>query len=174
MINTGLLCLASEKGKIIVNECLDRKYHINTLKLEKLLILAHGIMLAKYQTPLFKEDIVATLHGGLMIPRVDRDFIRYAVEFKDKFVEYICLLDDEEKVLNHVLDSYGNLDAVDINEESPLKVCNKSFISLGDSYSSSIATNAVIENIFSRYYFQENNNIETFQKRMINRYPNKK
>ncbi len=53
MIDRRILCQASEKGKIVVNECLDRGYDIDTLKLEKLLILMHGIMLSAYGDPFF-------------------------------------------------------------------------------------------------------------------------
>lgn len=51
--------IASERGKYIVNKCIEKGYKINTLKLEKLLILIYGTILSKHQKHFFQEDIMA-------------------------------------------------------------------------------------------------------------------
>lgn len=86
-IETCLLCSASEKGKWIINACLNHGFEIGTVKLEKLLILAYGEYLVKTGKKLFNEDIVIWKVGP-MIKEVDRDFLRYAMGFTSLFIEY--------------------------------------------------------------------------------------
>ena len=126
-MNTDVFCLASEKGVVVVNECLKKGIEINTLKLEQLLILIHGIMLSKYNKPFFYENVVAR-DFSLMIQEVDEDFRAYGIEFKEPFEEYITLLEKEEEVMKYVIEKYGNLDFFDLNEFCVLKKLRKRFI----------------------------------------------
>lgn len=115
-----VLCEASEKGAIIVNECLKRGLQINTMKLEQLLILMHARMLTLYKKPFFKQQVIVREHA-LMIDEVDEDFRIYAFEFKEVMEEYICLLEKEEEVMNYIIDNYGELDFFDLRDSYVLK-----------------------------------------------------
>ena len=116
-------CLTSERGKIIVNQCLDLGLEINTQKLQKLMVLMQGKMLSEYDKPFIEEEIKAT-KCGVMIPKVDNDFIRYAVGCKKKLIEYICLLEREQKVIDFVLTKYGHMDSFELMGILPLKAIN--------------------------------------------------
>jgi len=172
MRNMGICCIASEKGKKIVNKCIDNNIEINTLKLEKLLILVHGKMLSMYQKPFFNENVIATKHG-LMIKEVDRDFIRYVFRCNEKLVEYICLLDDEEEVVNSVLREYTNRDGLDLNSVIELKVLSEICYEEGKK---NIVPNELIKEVFTRYQFSHldvvKNSDESFQKKLRNNFKN--
>lgn len=60
-MSRDVLSIASEKGTIVVNECLRRGLYINTLKLEQLLILIQGRMLSLYNRPFFSQDVLLEL-----------------------------------------------------------------------------------------------------------------
>ena len=116
-------CLTSERAKIIVNQCLDLGLEINTQKLQKLMVLMQGKMLVDYDKPFIEEEIKAT-KCGVMIPQIDHDFMRYAVGCKKKLIEYVCLLEREQKVVDSILSSYGNKDSFELNELLSLKAIN--------------------------------------------------
>jgi len=139
-----ILCEASEKGAIVVNKCLNRGFEINTIKLEQLLILMHGRMLSLYNKPFFSQEVVARTHA-LMIDKVDKDFRIYAMEFKEKLEEYICLLEKEE-VMNYIIEKYGNLDFFELKELPVLKNL-KDLFSKEDQ--SNIIPNLKIEKMFN-------------------------
>lgn len=173
MRNMGICCEASEKGKIVINKCLDNNIEINTIKLEKLLILMHGKMLSMYKKPFFNEDVIATSHG-LKIKEVDRDFIRYAVKCNEKIVEYICLLDSETEVMNLVLEKYGKYDVFELNEKKELQVLNKLIY---DEKTQNVISNELIERVFDYYQFYDLDIVkkseESFQKKLRNSYKSK-
>jgi len=123
-IDTPLLCGASEKAKWIINGCLQKGYDINTFKLEKLLVLAYGECLVKTGTKLFSEKIVIW-EAGPMIREVDRDFMRFAISFHSSFYEYYLKLDSEEKLIDSILNKYGNKDGFQLNENVKLKEISK-------------------------------------------------
>ena len=110
-----LMCMAGEIGKIVVNECLKRNIFINTQKLEKLLVLMQIEHMSRVKTALFPQDILVW-DCGVVIEEVDQGFIQYSIEFKEEQIEYISLLDEQLKTVKHVLNVYGNMDALDINE----------------------------------------------------------
>lgn len=151
MKDTRILCEASEKGKIIVNRCLDLGYDINTYKLEKLLIMIHGIMLSKYQKPFFRQSVVATKYGSI-IKEVEKELFSYAFGFKDRMCEYICLLENEEKLINEIVQKYGNLDAFELNEFKQLKLLNDLCYKEGTL---NTIPNKLIEKVFDYYTFYE-------------------
>jgi len=151
-MNRDVFCLASEKGVIVVNECLKKGIEINTLKLEQLLILIHGIMLSKYKKPFFYENVVAR-DFSLMIQEVDEDFRAYGMEFKESFEEYITLLEKEEEVMKYVIEKYGNLDFFDLNELYVLKKLRERFIeeTKNNIDSKNIIPNTEIEKEFDNF-----------------------
>lgn len=110
-----LMCMAGEIGKIVVNECLKRSIFINTQKLEKLLVLMQIEHMSRVKTALFPQDILVW-DCGVVIEEVDQGFIQYSIEFKEEQIEYISLLDEQLKTVKQVLNVYGNMDALDINE----------------------------------------------------------
>lgn len=115
-MNRGILCKASELGKIVINICLQRGIAINTLKLEKLLIIMQGKMLSRYNESLFDEPITYRNNGGFMIPKVDKDFIYGAVSFKEQETEYLPLLDRQSEVMCEVLNGYGEYNVFELEK----------------------------------------------------------
>lgn len=171
MIKTPYLGLASEKGKMIINECLDRGYWISAIKLEKLLIIAHGTMLSEYQKTLFDEDIVSVEHG-LIIPETEKDFLMN--DFKEKMYLNIPLLQIEKIVINNVLEKYAHLDFLKLNALNPLRVLHELSYKEGEK---NLVSNRLIKDVFGYYapydFDSARENEKSFQKSMINRYVNK-
>ena len=126
MVDIQLMPLVCEKGKIVVNKSIDRGYKINTLKLEKLLLLINGYMLETNQKQFFETPIQIS-KDGLRIPIIYKNFVANGIEFKEKFIEYVSLLDLEEEVVDMVLDCYGHLDSFELEELTPLKQITSSF-----------------------------------------------
>ena len=100
MIYTGALCEVCEKGKIVINKCLDKGYAINTAKLEKLLILMQGTMLAKYNKPLFRQDVVA-VYVGLVVKELSRQLLVYEEKIR-RMVE-LCYTEGHKNIVPHEL-----------------------------------------------------------------------
>lgn len=119
-IRTPILCSASEKGKWIVNACLNLGFDITTYKLEKLLVLAYGEYLVKTGKKLFNEDIMVS-EVGIVIKEVDQDFIRFAMGFTAPLEEYYPMLNAEEKIINSIIYKYGNKDAFELTANAKLK-----------------------------------------------------
>ena len=115
-----VMCMAGEIGKIVVNKCLERNIFINTQKLQKLLVLMQIEHMQRVKTALFPQNILVW-DCGVVIEEVDQGFIQYAIEFKEKQFEYITLLEEQEKTIDHVLNIYGDMDAFDINELSAIQ-----------------------------------------------------
>ena len=95
-------CVTSEKAKVV---------------------LMQGEMLKRYNKPFIDEEIKVT-ENGIMIPKVDSDFMRYANKFNKKFKEYINLFNTEQQVVDYVLKKYGNMDALKFNDLVTLKAIN--------------------------------------------------
>ena len=145
--NKGILCQASEKGKIIINKCINKDLFINTLKMEKLLILVHGNMLAQYNKPFFNENVV-TYGRGLIIEEVDRDFLEGAVFFNKRYTEYVTLLDKEEEMVDRIIKLYGSLRVYDLNQLSFLKKIEDKYAT---SNMKSIISNEAIKEAFTLF-----------------------
>lgn len=110
-----LMCMAGEIGKIVINKCLKENIFINTQKLEKLLVLMQIEHMSRVKTALFPQDILVR-NWDVVIKEVDQGFIQYAIECKEEQVEYITLLDEQQKTVEDVLRNYGNMNAFDINK----------------------------------------------------------
>ena len=141
------LCEASEKGAIVVNKCLNRRFEINTIKLEQLLILMHGRMLSLYNKPFFSQEVVARTHA-LMIDKVDNDFRIYIMGFEEKLKEFICLLEKEEEVMNYIIEKYGDLDFFELKELPVLKILKDKF---SKEDQNNIIPNVKIQKIFDLF-----------------------
>lgn len=174
MEDTRILCEAGEKGKIVVNKCLDHGIEISTYKLIKLLIMMHGIMLSRYQKPFFSQNVVATQYGPT-IKEIDKELVFYALGFKERMCEYICLLENEEKVMDEVIEKYGTVDAFELNERKEFKLINEFCYEEGTL---NIIPNELIENVFDYYKFYDIENIsqkeETFKRKLKSMYGNDK
>ena len=116
-----ILCKASEVGKIVVNKCLKRGIFINTTKLEKLLVLMQLECLERSKKLLFTEDIVVFKGVGVVIPKVDRDFLVNAIEFTEEQTPYILLLEKEAEAIEYVLERYGHMDSFELESLYAIK-----------------------------------------------------
>ena len=145
-IDTPILCSASEKAKWIINGCLQKGYDINTFKLEKLLILAYGKCLVKTGTKLFNENIVIW-EAGAIIKEVDQDFRRYAMGFYAPLREYCLKLYSEEKLIDDIISTYGEMDGFKLNELGMLK----ELAQLKDG--SGFVSDEDIKRVFKKYTF---------------------
>lgn len=117
LLRNGIIptCMAEHIGIIVVNKCLKRNIFINTQKLEKLLVLMQIEHMKRVKKKLFPEDIYVW-KCGVVIEEVDSSFAKYAIECTEEQEELILLLEEQEKTINYVLEVYGNMDAMEINE----------------------------------------------------------
>lgn len=154
MEDNRILHLSSEKGKFIVNKCLERKLFINTLKLEKLLILTHGEMLSKYGQEFFKEKVIAVEHG-LILRDVERDFLMYENEFNKQLKPYIHLVGHEEEVVNEIVEEYGSFGTLKLNNLKELQMLKNVYY----NNKATVIPNEAIKEVFDA----KNNGIEDFK-----------
>lgn len=108
------MCKAAEVGKIVINKCIDAGLYIDAQKLQKLLVLMQVDCIKNSNKPLFKEDI-KIWDCGVAIKEVDEEFRGVGGAFVTKQVEYINLLEQEEKSVNRILERFGTLDAIELN-----------------------------------------------------------
>lgn len=125
--NNKLMPITCEKAKHIINACIDAGYPINTYKLEKLLLLVEGYLFATTHQLFFNDNIKITKSSGLRIPTIYKCFIANSVEFAEKCREYICLLDNEKKAIDLVLDMYGYMNPFDLASLENLEQINNAF-----------------------------------------------
>lgn len=113
------MCKASELAKYTINECLSRNFKIDTPKVQKLLVLMCGEYLAKYDTPLFPEDI-EMWDCGVAIRKVNKDFDTYIFGIDKQQECYLALLNNEIEVIHNIVDRYGNNDVFEISQDERL------------------------------------------------------
>lgn len=123
-------CMATEVGKIVSNKCLDRNISLNTLKLEKLLILMQVEYIRKTEKAFFQETIIVSNQHNTRIKEVEEDFLPYAVNMDmissdTRFCEYINLLMKQEEVVETIINKYGNLDAFDLEKTPDIQLMHK-------------------------------------------------
>lgn len=113
MSNFGgrIMCKAAEVGKIVVNRCLSRGLSIDVQKLQKLLVLMQVECIKRSGKPLFTEDI-RIWDCGVAIKEVDEEFRNTGFAFINHQVEYINLLEYEDKSVDSILEMYGNESAL--------------------------------------------------------------
>ena len=123
-------CMATEIGKIVANKCLDNNVSLNTLKLEKLLMLMQVEYIRKTEKAFFQETIVVSNPHSTRIKEVEEDFLPYAVSMDmipndTKFCEYITLLTKQEEVVESIINRYGNLDTFELEETPDVQLLHK-------------------------------------------------
>lgn len=111
------MCKACEVGKIVINKCIEMRIPIDTQKLQKMLVLMQVECIKNEKKPLFKEDVVIW-RCGVAIKEVDEEFRDVVGCFDEKQIEYINLLEYEEKSVDNIINQYGDLDATELNELS--------------------------------------------------------
>lgn len=104
-------------GAVIINECLDRGYTINTSKLMKLLYYMQKLHIERYDEPMFNNDIIAW-ETGPCIPDVRKTFYYGSLGFNEKIKQLITLMDSHEDVANIILKEYGELTPMEIMKKS--------------------------------------------------------
>ena len=112
MKNIGCSCKASEIGKLVINKCVDRQIPLTNIKLQKLLIIMQGVMIASHNRILFKENLANSIYG-LSIQEVSNDFSQDK-NFVEKYMNYIVPLEKEVKIIDRVLTKYGHLDTFEL------------------------------------------------------------
>ena len=114
MSGDHIMCKAAEVGKIVINKCIDNGLFIDPQKLQKLLVLMQVECIKRSRKPLFKEDI-CIWSCGVAIKEVDEEFRGIGGKFVEKQIEYINLLEQEEKSVNYIIEQYGTKDAIELN-----------------------------------------------------------
>ena len=109
------MCKAAEVGKIVINKCLDNDITIDTQKLQKLLVLMQIECIKRSRKPLFKEDI-RIWNCGVAIKEVDEEFRDSGEFFSKHQEEYINLLDAEKACVDYIIDEFGKMDALELND----------------------------------------------------------
>lgn len=125
-----LFCMASEIGKIVSNKCLKNNISLNTLKLEKLLILMQIEYIRKTRKLFFQESIIVSNQNDTRIKEVEDDFLEYAIDMSMisnnvRFCEYINLLMKQEEVVELVIKKYGNLDIFELEQTPDIQLIHK-------------------------------------------------
>lgn len=103
---------------IIINECIDRGYQINTSKVIKLLYYMQKLHIQKYGEPIFTNEIIAGESGPFISDIAN--MLSWGVLGFDKKIENICttLLESHEDVASIVLEKYGALTSMELMKKS--------------------------------------------------------
>jgi len=102
---------------IIINECINRGYKINTSKLMKLLYYMQKLHIQKYGEPMFTNEIIAGEFGPYIADIMS--FFPYgALGFKEEVEQPVILLRSHEDVASMVLDEYGSLEPIELMKKS--------------------------------------------------------
>ena len=104
-------------GVVIINECLDRGYKINTSKLMKLLYYMQKLHIERYDEPMFTNEIIAWSTGPC-IPDVRKFFYYGMLGFNEKVKNLITLMDSHRDVANIILKEYGALTPTELMKKS--------------------------------------------------------
>ena len=123
-------CMVSEIGKIVSNKCLNQNISLNTLKLERLLILMQIEYIRTTRKAFFQESIVVPNQYNTKIKEIDKDFLPYAVNMNMipnnvRFCESINLLIKQEEIIDSVINKYGNLDSFELEKTLDIQLIHK-------------------------------------------------
>lgn len=114
---TEKMCKAILISEVIINNCINREYSLNTSKLQKILYFMQKEHLRKYHTPIFDEDIIAW-ECGPAIKEINDYFTYGKLGFDDKVEQSIQLKDSHEEILELILHKYGSLSPLEMAEIS--------------------------------------------------------
>lgn len=153
-----IMCEVSEKAVCVVNKCIDKNISINTSKLHQLMILIHGTMLSKYQTPFFQENVYAT-DMRLVVKELEQDCLSQKISFEERMQEYICLLQREEQVIDAIIEKYAGADFLEIGKEKVLRQLRE-FCYDEENKTNEIVPNELIEKVFDYYAFSDLNVVQ--------------
>lgn len=126
------MCRASELGKTIVNICLENNFEINTSKLQKLLFILQGEFLAKYNCTIFEEKILAW-KCGVAIKEVNSEYQNFTFGFKEPIKEHLLLLEREKQMINEIVNKYGKLSTIDLNNDIRSRSLWEKYYEMGES-----------------------------------------
>ena len=140
----NICCSASEMGKMLANMCNEKGVYISTAKLQKLLIIAHGVTMAVYKTPLFFERVSLTEHG-VSIKEVEEDF-KYEIKYDKEFKTFVLVQACQRKVLDDVIEYYGKFDSFELSDLKEMRKISK-FLEEGEH--SLAETNEKIMTVFA-------------------------
>ena len=98
------LCEASKIAKIIINKCLDKGYNLDFIKLQQLLTLIQGTMLARHDRTFFPQDIY-NLDTPIIV-EVHKDILTQDINLDRNNTEYILSV-EEESVVEEILERFG-------------------------------------------------------------------
>lgn len=116
------LCKASETAKIITNKCLEKGYNIDFVKLQQLLTLIQGTMLARYNRTFFQEDIYNLATPFIL--EVHLDILRNNIKLERNQTECV-FSDEEESVVDEILERFGIYDCNSLKTTFVLNVLDK-------------------------------------------------
>ena len=139
------MCKASEVSKVIINKCLSRGFSLTAPKLQKLLVVMQGKCLSEHDKELFKEEVLAW-SCGVAVKEVNSDFKNYDFKNSKGLQAYVVLLDYEDKIIDEVLDKFGDKDAITISADYRLSKLVKMFYEEGKS---NIIPKNIIKDIFA-------------------------
>jgi uncharacterized phage-associated protein len=128
---------AYDFAKFFVSQGLDNNPNTidGNMKLQKLLVFAYLICLAKYEKPLFKEDIMA-FTNGYVVESVRQKYQYEYKQFKSDSNSFVPAFNEEEKdVLECTIAIYGTLSAKKLSELS------HNFEFWSDSYNKGLQNN---------------------------------
>lgn len=140
-----------EKGKIIINNCLEKGYSIEPLKLQQLLILMHGVSLARYNKPFFESAVLVT-KNGLILEEIEETFGDYSLGFVERFQECTPLSVTEQAIIDSIISEFGIYDFASLRKMYMLNVLEKDCFQ--DS-KKTIIPNEFIKEVFLDYGFGE-------------------
>lgn len=111
------------RNKIIEEDCGGEP--ITNMKLQKLLYYAQGLYLAKFNKPLFNDDIENWTHGPVVASIYDEYKINKNMGIVNFNPPIENFTDDEEEILKFTLEEFGQFSASKLrnmtHEETPWK-----------------------------------------------------
>lgn len=117
------LCEVSKKAKIVINKCLKNGYDIDVLKLQQLLTLMQGTMLARYNITFFPQQIII-MDDGPLIREIMQDVLTNKINLETNNSDYILTI-SEESVVDDIIKRFGIYDCSVLNTSFVLNVLNK-------------------------------------------------
>ena len=116
------LCEASKIAKIIINRCLDKGYNLDFIKLQQLLTLIQGTMLARHDRTFFPQDIY-NLETPIIV-EVHKDILTQDINLERNNPKY-TMSTEEESVVEEILERFGIYDCNTIKTSFVLNVLDK-------------------------------------------------
>ena len=110
------MCRAIDAAYYLLSVAKDKSISITNLKLQKLIYIANGYMLALHNRPLIKESPQAWKYGPV-IHSIYEQFKQYAdrsINVDTGALDKNLLSAEAKEIINDVVDLYGNDSAIDL------------------------------------------------------------